>query len=251
LILASIASTFSSPLVHSLALFAIFKVLSHTKIKPTFFSYLSIVPLLWLLICSMTYPSVLLIKNLEDKYPVIPLQSEEWRKAEAIVVLACNYFEDDKLPFVSRWPNCSMQRNLHAALMYREHPMPIFLAGDVLGRDDKESQANHNKYFFEKMGVDSEDIFILPKGRNTETEVSALVSILDGKSISLVTSASHLPRAVFYFEEKNVQVLPIPVEHFSRIDVSPMVGLPNARALYRSERAIHEYLGLIYQKYIR
>jgi uncharacterized SAM-binding protein YcdF (DUF218 family) len=249
--LASIASTFSSPLVHSLALFAIFKVLSHTKIKPTFFSYLSIVPLLWLLICSMTYPSVLLIKNLEDKYPVIPLQSEEWRKAEAIVVLACNYFEDDKLPFVSRWPNCSMQRNLHAALMYREHPMPIFLAGDVLGRDDKESQANHNKYFFEKMGVDSEDIFILPKGRNTETEVSALVSILDGKSISLVTSASHLPRAVFYFEEKNVQVLPIPVEHFSRIDVSPMVGLPNARALYRSERAIHEYLGLIYQKYIR
>jgi uncharacterized SAM-binding protein YcdF (DUF218 family) len=249
--LASIASTFSSPLVHSLALFAIFKLLSHTKIKPTFFSYLSIVPLLWLLICSMTYPSVLLIKNLEDKYPVIPLQSEEWRKAEAIVVLACNYFEDDKLPFVSRWPNCSMQRNLHAALMYREHPMPIFLAGDVLGRDDKESQANHNKYFFEKMGVDSEDIFILPKGRNTETEVSALVSILDGKSISLVTSASHLPRAVFYFEEKNVQVLPIPVEHFSRIDVSPMVGLPNARALYRSERAIHEYLGLIYQKYIR
>lgn len=249
--LASIASTFSSPLVHSLTLFAIFKVLSHTRFKPTFFSYLSIVPLLWLLICSMTYPSVLLIKHLEGKYPVIPLESTEWRKKEAIVVLACNYFEDDKLPFVSRWPNCSLQRNLHAALMYREHPMPIFLAGDVLGRNDKESQANHNKYFFEKMGVDSADIFIVPQGRNTETEVSALVSILDGKSISLVTSASHLPRAVFYFEEKNIQVLPIPVEHFSRIKVMPVVGLPNAASLYRSERAIHEYLGLIYQKYFR
>jgi uncharacterized SAM-binding protein YcdF (DUF218 family) len=249
--LASIALTFSSPLVHSLMLFAIFKVLSHTKIKPTFFSYLSVVPLLWLLICSMTYPSVLLIKNLEDKYPVIPLQSEEWRKTQAIVVLACNYFEDDKLPFVSRWPNCSMQRNLHAALMYREHPMPIFLAGDILGRNDKTSQASHNKYFFEQMGVNSDDIHIIPKGVNTETEVNALASVLKGRHISLVTSASHLPRAVFYFEENNIQVLPIPVEHFSRIDIEPMVGLPNATSLYRSERAIHEYLGLIYQKYIR
>ena len=186
--LASIASTFSSPLVHSLTLFAIFKVLSHTRFKPTFFSYLSIVPLLWLLICSMTYPSVLLIKYLEDKYPVIPLQSDEWRKTQAIVVLACNYFEDDNLPFVSRWPNCSMQRNLHAALMYREHPMPIFLAGDILGSTDKDPQASHNKYFFEQMGVNSDDIYIIPKGVNTETEVNALASILNGRHISLVTS---------------------------------------------------------------
>jgi len=208
-------------------------------------------PLLWLLICSMTYPSVLLIKHLEDQYPVIPLESIEWRKTDAIVVLACNYFEDDSLPFVSRWPNCSMQRNLHAALMYREHAMPIYLAGDILGSTDKYSQASHNKYFLEQMGVDSADIFIISKGVNTESEVNALTSILNGRHISLVTSASHLPRAVFYFEEKNIEVLPIPVEHFSRKDVKPVVGLPNAASLYRSERAIHEYLGLIYQKYIR
>ncbi|MBL4630243.1 MAG: YdcF family protein [Paraglaciecola sp.] len=249
--LASIASTFSSPLVHSLAFFAIFKLLSHTKFKPTLFNYLSIVPLLWLLICSMTYPSVLLIKPLEDQYPVIPLSSQQWRKTEAIVVLACNYFEDNKLPFVSRWPNCSLQRNLHAALMYREHPMPIFLAGNILGSNDKYSQASHNKYFFEQMGVNSADILIIPKGINTESEVHALMSILDGKYISLVTSASHLPRAVFYFEENNLKVLPIPVEHFSNKRVEPVAGLPNAASLYRSEGAIHEYLGLIYQRYVR
>jgi uncharacterized SAM-binding protein YcdF (DUF218 family) len=199
----------------------------------------------------MTYPSVFLIKHLEDKYPVIPVGSEEWQKTEAIVVLACNYFEDNDLPFVSRWPNCSLQRNLHAALMYRKHKMPIFLAGDILGSTDKFTQASHNQYFFEQMGVDSADIFILPKGVNTETEVNALTSILDGKHISLVTSASHLPRAVFYFEEKNIQVLPIPVEHLSRKSVEPVIGLPNAASLYRSERAIHEYLGLIYQRYVR
>ncbi|MFT5814337.1 MAG: uncharacterized SAM-binding protein YcdF (DUF218 family) [Psychroserpens sp.] len=248
--LASIATTFTSPLVHSLTLFAIFKILSHTKFKPTLFSYLSVVPLIWLLISSMTYPSVLLIKHLENKYPVIPLESAEWRKTDAIVVLACNHYEDDNLPFVSRWPNCSLQRNLHAALMYREHPMPIYLAGDVLGITDKFSQASHNRKFLVKMGVKKADIFVISKGVNTETEVNALASLLNGRHISLVTSASHLPRAVVYFEEKNIQVLPIPVEHFRRINVSPVVGLPNATSLYRSERAIHEYLGLIYQKYV-
>jgi uncharacterized SAM-binding protein YcdF (DUF218 family) len=199
----------------------------------------------------MTYPSVLLIKNLEDKYPVVSLQSEAWKKTDAIVVLACNYFEDDDLPFVSRWPNCSLQRNLHAALMYQIHPMPIYLAGGVLGKKDKYSQASHNKAFFESMGIDSTDIFITPIGFNTETEVAALAPQLKGKKISLVTSASHLPRAVKYFEENAIEVLPIPVEHLSRKHVEPVIDLPNASSLYRSERAIHEYLGLFYQLYLR
>jgi uncharacterized SAM-binding protein YcdF (DUF218 family) len=101
------------------------------------------------------------------------------------------------------------------------------------------------------MGVKNTDIFIVPKGINTETEVKALASILKGRYISLVTSASHLPRAVSYFKESNIPVLPIPVEHLSRKNIEPVVGLPNAASLYRSERAIHEHLGLIYQKYIR
>jgi uncharacterized SAM-binding protein YcdF (DUF218 family) len=103
----------------------------------------------------------------------------------------------------------------------------------------------------EKMGVDSKDVFTVAKGRNTESEAKALASLLNGKTISLVTSASHLPRAVKYFEDYNVKVLPIPVEHLSRRRIKPMINLPNALSLYRSERAIHEYLGLFYQNHLR
>lgn len=208
-------------------------------------------PLIWLLLCSMGYPSVLLIKSLEDKYPVVLLQSEAWRKTDVIVILACNHYEDEALPFVSRWPNCSLQRNLHAALMYKIKPMPIYLAGGILGNKDKHSQASHNRAFFEAMGVDKADIFTTPRGFNTETEVNSLAPLLKGKHISLVTSASHLPRAVSYFEEQAIKVLPIPVEHLSRKSIEPYIGWPNASSLYRSERAIHEYLGLFYQRYIR
>ncbi|MFT5814591.1 MAG: uncharacterized SAM-binding protein YcdF (DUF218 family) [Psychroserpens sp.] len=135
--------------------------------------------------------------------------------------------------------------------MYKKHNLPIYLAGEILGDKDKYPQAHHNRYFLETLGVDIKDIFTVTNGRNTESEVKALASVLDGKSISLVTSASHLPRAVKYFEDYNVKVLPIPVEHLSRSSIKPMIDLPNALSLYRSERAIHEYLGLIYQHYLR
>jgi uncharacterized SAM-binding protein YcdF (DUF218 family) len=125
------------------------------------------------------------------------------------------------------------------------------LAGAVLGKADKYTQASHNQSFFESMGVSDKDIYTVPKGVNTETEVAALAPLLKGKKVALVTSASHLPRAVAYFEFHNIKVLPIPVEHLSRKHIKPVFGLPNAISLYRSERAIHEYLGLIYQHYFR
>jgi uncharacterized SAM-binding protein YcdF (DUF218 family) len=249
--LANIASILSSPVIHGLILFGIIRIMAHFSKKPKIYNYVSFIPLIWLFLCSMTYPSVLLIKKLEDKYPVVFLQSQEWRKTDAIVVLACYYFEDDKLPFVSRWPNCSLQRNLHATLMYKIHALPIYLGAGISGTKNKLSLAEHNQSFFETMGVNSADIYTTSSGHNTETEAQALSPLLQGKWISLVTSASHLPRAVKYFEELGIKVLPIPVEHFSRREIEPMIGLPNASSLYRSERAIHEYLGLIYQSYFR
>jgi uncharacterized SAM-binding protein YcdF (DUF218 family) len=249
--LAYIASVLSSPLIHGPMLFVIIRIIGYFSKSPRLYKYISIIPLFWLFLCSMTYPSVLLIKNLEDKYPVVFLKSEEWRKTDAIVVLACYYFEDDELPFISRWPNCSLQRNLHAALMYKAHPLPIYLAAGVVGKKNKHSLAQHNQAFFELMGVNSADIFTIPEGYNTETEVKALSPLLQGKWISLVTSASHLPRAVKYFEDLGIKVLPIPVEHLSKRKIEPMIDLPNARSLQRSERAIHEYLGLVYQVYFR
>lgn len=247
---AELANDLSSPLVHAPFLFLIFKGMHKLKPSKVIFNYLSYIPLIWLYLCSLTYPSVMLVKPLEDPYPTITLESEQWENTDAIVILACYYFEDEKLPFVSRWPSCSLQRNLQASLMYMRKPKHIYLAGGILGSENKQSQAYHNRFFLEKLGVNPNDITIIPKGYNTQTEVAALSNLLQGKTISLVTSASHIPRALGYFERYDINVLPIPVEHLSRKNVKFTLTLPNAQSLYRSERAIHEYLGLIYQKLI-
>lgn len=245
--LSQIASVLSSPLVHAPFFYLLIRMVGTFSSRKKLITYLSFIPIIWFFLCSMTYPSVVLIKPLEDQYPVITIESADWRSADAIVVLACNYFEDEQLPFVSRWPNCSLQRNLHAAMMYKALPLPIYLAGDILGNNDLVPQAIHNKQFFEKFGVPSMEIFTISQGKNTETEVSALASLLQGKKVALVTSASHLSRSVHYFATHNIEVVPIPVEHFSQRKLEFSLGLPNALSLYRSERAIHEYLGLLYQ----
>jgi hypothetical protein len=71
--LAYIASVLSSPVVHGPVLFGIIRIMAHFSKKPRIYNYLSVIPLIWLFLCSMTYTSVLLIKNLEDKYPVVHL----------------------------------------------------------------------------------------------------------------------------------------------------------------------------------
>jgi len=247
--LSQIANILSSPLVHAPLLYLLLRFVHYFSAHKVVFKGLSYIPAVWLFLCSMTYPSVLLIKPLEDQYPVVMVESQEWRKTDAIVILACNYFEDEELPFISRWPNCSLQRNMQAVLLYKEHKIPIYIAGGILGHKDKEAQAIHNSDFLKKFGVEPSDIHIITQGKNTETEVAALASILPTKNISLVTSASHLPRAVYYFSMLDFRVVPIPVEHLSRRKVEPSFSLPNASSLYRSERAIHEYFGLIYQRW--
>lgn len=249
--LSYLANVVSSPLVHVPVVLVILRICIALNFYPKTSRWLSAIPIIWLYLCSLVYPSVLMIKSLEDHTKVVPLESNKWRNTDAIVVLACYYFEDNALPFVSRWANCSLQRNLQAALMYKEYNIPIYLAGEILGKHDTTPQAIHNQSFFRKMGVPEQDILIVPQGRNTETEVAALAPLLKNKYISLVTSASHMPRAIQYFEDHGLKVLPIPVEHLSRKNIELTLGLPNASSLYRSERAIHEYLGLIYQQYLR
>jgi uncharacterized SAM-binding protein YcdF (DUF218 family) len=188
-----------------------------------------------------------MLHALEHKYPSIEASSKAWQGADAIVVLACYYYDDDDLPFVSRWPDCSLKRNLQAALMYQQLATPIYVTGGKIKGAEK-SHAQYNAMFMETLAVPKEYINIVAKGSDTQSEAQAL-NKLTGQTIALVTSASHMVRAKHYFEQLEIDVIPVPVEHLSKKNIEFVVGLPNARSIYRSERAIHEYLGLIYQRF--
>ena len=243
-----LANLLASPLVHCsmvIALCLLLKKMRSTNNK--MYNILIGGSLCWLLFCSLPFTSTLLIHGLEHHYPSIDVQDEEWKSADAIVVLACSFYDDDALPLVSRWHDCSMKRNLQAALMYKEKATPIYLSGGPVDKTDY-THAQFNLRFFKQMGIPEEHIILSQQGHNTASEAAGLLPLLQGKTIALVPSASHQIRAVEYFRHQSVTIIPIPVEHLSRYDIEPMIGRPSARSLYRSERAMHEYLGILAQR---
>lgn len=245
-VISDLMNKIASPLVHVPVLFLIAWFLKSKFGKHKTGISLIALGSAWLLFCSMTYTSVLLVHKLEHTYPVIKLDSEQWKKADVIVVLACYFYDDYDLPWVSRWPDCSLKRNLHASLMFAESAKPIYLSGGNIPRTNT-TYAHENMLFMRKMGVPKEFLHESLEGFNSETEVQALAKKLQGKTVALVTSATHMSRAVNYFTVAKIKTVPIPVEHLSRKNIELELSMPNASNLYRSERAIHEFLGLSYQ----
>ena len=194
----------------------------------------------------MPYPSSLLIQSLEHRYPPIDYDDKKWQRADAIVVLACSFYDVPELPFLSRWHDCSVKRNIQAVLMYQQKPLPIYLSGGIKKRSDK-THASFNRDFLTTFDIPSNDIHLVEEGFNTASEAKALSSSLAGKTVALITSASHQIRATRYFEQHNINVIQIPVEYLSIPLEGFIAGKPSATNLYRSERAIHEYLGLVGQ----
>ena len=220
--LQSLANSLSSPLVHGLLLFVILQLLSRLPLRgQRIYQWVSYVPILWVFFCSLVYPSVLLIKPLEDQYPTIKLSSNEWQLTDGIVVLACNHFDDDGLPFVSKWPQCTMQRNLHAALMYNEKSLPIYLAAGILNETDSKSQAQYNKDFLVTLGVNPKDIHI--SLRTAPLKVKQILVNLLGNALKFSESGGTITVLLEAGKEKNASV------KISVIDTG--IGIPEEKLL--------------------
>ncbi len=107
------------------------------------------------------------------------------------------------------------------------------------------------KKFALSMGVPEHDIFVTGEAQNTEQEASAVKRLLNQKkpSILLVTSAFHMPRAQLLFEREGFVVYPYTVDF--KVDTSLMTvmdWLPNPHALYLTDTAIREQIGLLYYR---
>ena len=81
---------------------------------------------------------------------------------------------------------------------------------------------------------------------NTEAEARELRGLLHDQPFLLVTSAYHMPRAMRHMRVAGLRAQPAPTGFTAR--GLPLVSfgawLPSAEALARTQRALHEYLGL-------
>lgn len=107
-----------------------------------------------------------------------------------------------------------------------------------------------------KLGISEESIFVSKPVTNTLEESIAINNLLVNQlkilnpKIILVTSALHMNRAEKLFNEKNINVIPYPVDFYSEIInrdffYNPLNWIPDSKNLASSSIALRELLGRV------
>lgn len=187
-----------------------------------------------------------LIDALESRYQ--PLQEVGSRDdLEAIVVLGGGWQPDADRPASVRLSDSSALRLMEGVRLWQQNPELTLVVTGRSRNPDEESIASGYERAARGLGVAADRIVRLDWPMDTGQEARAVAEHLgEGASVVLVTSASHMPRSVTYFERAGLKPLAAPTQFSAGRDAikSFRYWLPAAHHLQKAERAIYEFLGL-------
>ncbi|WP_437715800.1 YdcF family protein [Sorangium sp. So ce448] len=151
-------------------------------------------------------------------------------------------------PAMERQSAAGLERGLAAVRVYREYGFGhVIVSGkDVRGAPTQLASAMAD--LLVELGVPRKKIILETESRDTRENALHSTRIARGLSadaVVVVTSALHMPRSLRMFERAGLDVLPAPV----RFQSLPPEGLerllPESLSLRRSQRAVHELVGLL------
>jgi len=190
--------------------------------------------------------SVVLNRPLEQMYPPFP----DKQSVEFIVVLGHGHVSDPTVPLASQLTEAASARIQEALRIKRLNPnAKLILSGSVAG--DPVSGAEMYARVAEANGVARSDMTLIENARDTAEESALDSELVRGHSVALVTSASHMPRAMELFHAVGVNPIPAPTQYVGRQEQTsvPAYGyLPSGRYLMYSEMALHEWIGQVWGK---
>ncbi|HVY46533.1 MAG TPA: YdcF family protein [Minicystis sp.] len=178
--------------------------------------------------------------------PDAPLAALEGvpRERTAIVVLGAGLKTDEPTaPPRERLNEAGMGRVLGAARLWHAHPTGLFV---VAGGPDDEADAMLDLAVHE--GVPRGAIEVDRTSRNTRENAVNSAAILRARRVDrvvVVTSALHMRRALADFAKAGVTAVAAPVDFEGRRVHGVRSLFPDAFALGRTYRALHELLGLL------
>ncbi len=173
-------------------------------------------------------------------YMLKPLSiQEEVRDADLIVILGGGIDKGNYLNLVSS------HRVVRGAQLYFEgRADKVLFAGGMAGKR-KVPEATIMAQEARRLRIPAADVLLEKKSKNTRDQAVELKKIaepLQFKSILLVTSFSHMKRAVMVFENMGFKVYPAYADPYEKY-----VDDPLGRVCLFS-RLIHEYGGILYYK---
>ena len=167
----------------------------------------------------------------------------------ALVVLGATIYPDEHgTPAMERLSDAAMERCIGAARIYEEHGFRWVIVSGRHPDLGREELASGMADLLVALGVPRERILL--ESEALDTKQNAIFSAKMAREVGaalvvVVTGALHMRRAERHFARTGARVVTAPV----RLDPPPpweVEGfLPSAHSLRRSQRAVHELLGLL------
>lgn len=185
-----------------------------------------------------------LARGLEQTYP--PFEVSQHPNIDAIVVLGNGHVSDPAVPMRSWQNNISLARTLEGVRLAQAYPeAELVFSGYVSG--DTLSNAEVNARMAESLGIPRSRMTLFENNKDTHDEAVSISRHLKGKEVALVSSATHLPRAMALYQGQGLNAVPAPTDYTAKQSQVPQPlysYLPKGRYLMYSEAAIHEWIGV-------
>lgn len=198
-----------------------------------------------LLLISLQPVADKMLKPIEDTYPT-------WRgdtKVNYIVVLGGGYTWNPEWAPSSNLISNSLPRLAEGVRLWQANPGAKMIFTGARAMTNPVSTAEAGARVAESLGVPRSQIITLDEPKDTEEEAAAVAKAIGQQPFLLVTSASHLPRAMIFFQNAGLHPLPAPANQLAiESPLNPWERIiPSPVWLMHSDRVGYETLGRIWQ----
>lgn len=201
---------------------------------------------LFLLTVTSLLPDVL-IERLERNYTVLDIASLTEMDSAHIIVLGSGHISDMRLTALDRLSGTSLSRMVEGIRLYHKMQNSVLISSGYAKYDAISNAAAVRNAALE-LGVDGSRIQMLEKAANTWEEAQYYRERF-GTSVPLilVTSATHMKRAMMVFKAMGLDPIPAPTDFIVKKRIRrDWLSHENFRKV---QIALHEYIGLVYYRW--
>lgn len=244
-LLKKMVSTFIMPFPIGMLLLFVGLILlfKNKRIKASIILSLSFV---WLFTITYAPFANALLYSYETIYPTLHTAPKD---IKYIYVLGNGVHTDDAHPITSQVHEVSSVRLNEGIRLYRQlNEKPMLITSGYSGLYDPTPGAIMQERLALALGVKKEKIHVEPKPKDTQEEAEAAKKYIGDAPFILVTSASHMKRAVQFFRHEGLDPIPAPTNHLAQIKHPHYTDIFSPNALRKTHHVWHEILGLLWQK---
>ena len=183
-----------------------------------------------------------LVQGLEEKY----VKYNGAQNVKYIHVLGSGHTTDVMQPLSSQIGYAGVKRVLEGVIIHKQNQGSKLIFTGYEGNTNV-ANAKMNAALAIALGVDEANIITSGAPKDTREEALFTKSLLGNAPFILVTSATHMPRSMQLFEALGMRPIAAPSD-FLKDEYRGLLREPSAYDLVASQRAVHEYIGLLWSK---